>query len=83
MHNIIALKVRNKELIQGSESKWEFRQVLSMVLLGYVLLNIMDASGKVTNLQQSRRKEQEVHNVVQGDAIVWTELFDCFAHHSE
>lgn len=64
MHDIIALKVRNAELIQGSESEWEFGQVLSMVLLVYILFSIMDASEKATNLQKSRRKEPEVHGVV-------------------
>lgn len=70
MHDIIALKVRNAELIQGSESGWEFGQVLSMVLLVYILFSIMDASEKATNLQKSRRKEQKVHGVVRLDTIV-------------
>jgi hypothetical protein len=70
MHDIIALKVLNRELIQGSESKWEFGQVLSMVLLVYILFSIMDASEKATKSHRSVREKQDPHEVVQRDVIV-------------
>jgi hypothetical protein len=68
MHDIIALKVRNRELIQGSESKWEFGQVLSMVLLVYILFSIMDACEQATNSRRHLREEQDPHEMLQGDA---------------
>jgi hypothetical protein len=70
MQDIIAMKVLNRELIQGSESKWEFGQVLSMVLLVYLLFSIMDASEKATNSHRIRPKEEESHGSLQRDGIV-------------
>ncbi|KAI9774856.1 MAG: hypothetical protein M1840_000072 [Geoglossum simile] len=41
--NIIDLKVRNAELLEGLENKWGFGQVLPTALLGMVVFNTIDA----------------------------------------
>ncbi|KAI9770663.1 MAG: hypothetical protein M1839_003084 [Geoglossum umbratile] len=43
MGDIISLKVMNEHLLEGSEKKWGFGQVLPTALLGVVIFNTIDA----------------------------------------
>ena len=43
MYDVVDLKISNEYLIEGSELKWGFGQVLAVLMMGMIIFNIADA----------------------------------------